>query len=464
MHFAPGAVPAARRVTGRSGRAPGAVARWVGAAVAASSLAFASACGIGGGDGADGLAAGDYTVVRPDGVRNSVVVNGNVGPVRSTSVTTGLQAPVEHVAVGVGDRVSPDQLLVEINSEAAERQLAQQQQEQANLQADAMDAVNEAQTQLNTVQSQINQGTYPAIAQAQASASQAQAAYNAAAEAGDAAQQEQAYAALQEAKAQVDAAWTQAANERDQLQRQVNSAWRKAESAGNAASDGSLEYQVQASTVYAPMGGLVTSVEAKEGDVPQGQLLTIADDSRLIVHTKVREADIPNIAKGNRVTFTSTATGDEEFEGTVSWISPVGTTGEPNPQTGKADNNVTFPVDVEVTGKKEGLLLGGSARAEIITEEDEGALAVPLDSVYDDGGTKKVLVLAAGQGERSGTVEERTVTTGSANDVDVAVTGGDLAEGDIVINWPDRFRDRIGQTVTVNDANFTSAAAARGQG
>ena len=46
------------------------------------------------------------------------------------------------------------------------------------------------------------------------------------------------------------------------------------------------------------------------------------------------------------------------------------------------------------------------------------------------------------------------MTTGASNDVDIAVTGGELKPGDIVINWPDEYTDRIGETVDIADPNF----------
>ncbi len=523
MVSVPGIDTSRDRTTARPGRKRGLGRAKAATALAVASLLFATACGAGGDEKKkNGLAAGDYTVVREDDVTNSIVVNGNISPARTMNLTTPLQTEVENVAVAAGDRVAADQFLLDMNSTAAEAQLAQQQQQQANAQADAVQAAEAAQAQLNAVRDQINRGTYPAIAQAQSAVNQAQAAYDAAvagqgAVAMDAsvnqikrfigdissggaphpapqpvpvpvpvpvpspeqqqliqqriveqeqaaqAQQQvatqlsvaQAEAALREAYAQLDVARTQAAQERDQLKRQAESAWRQAEMASNATGDGALEYQVQSATVYAPMGGLITSVDVKEGDVPQGKLLTIVDDSRLLIRTQVREVDMPSIKTGNRVTFTSTATGSKEYTGRVSWISPVGSAGEANPQGGQQANaSVMFPVDIEVTGDKEGLLLGGSTRAEIITEETPDSLSVPLDAVYDDAGTNKVLVLSTDEGDKRGTVEERTVETGAANEVDVAVTGGDLKQGDIVINWPDQYRDKLGDTVAVADPNF----------
>lgn len=274
-------------------------------------------------------------------------------------------------------------------------------------------------------------------------------------------------AAAQEAQASLSAARSQAEQERLQAQAQVDSAWRAADSAQTGDGDGTLEYQVQESTIYAPIAGVVTSVDVQEGDIPQGRVLSLADDSRLLIKADVREADVPNIAKGNTVNFTSTATGKKQYTGRVTRIAPAANSDSQNSAAaaaaamgqGKESDTVTFPVEIEVTGDTQGLLLGGTVRAEIITAESKNALNVPVDAVYDDGGQKKVLVLATGNdSDRSGKVEERTVETGTSNDVDVAVTGGDLKAGDIVINWPDDYRDRMGQKVEITDSGFDPSA------
>jgi len=275
---------------------------------------------------------------------------------------------------------------------------------------------------------------------------------------------EEASAALQDAKAALAAAQSAAAQEGNQLQAQLDSAIRQAETAQLGDGDGTLEYQVRESTIYAPMAGLVTSVDVREGDIPQGKLLTIADDSRLVIRTDVRESDVPNIKEGDRVEFTTAATGKKTFKGRVTRIAPASdsvASGNQNPMQGmpqqgnNKSNEVTFPVEIEVTGDKEGLLLGGSARAEIITAEAKDALNVPLDAVYGEDSDKKVLVLATDGGDAtSGTVEERSVKTGASNDVDIAVTSGELKPGDIVINWPEEYQDRVGENVEITDPNF----------
>ena len=89
---------------------------------------------------------------------------------------------------------------------------------------------------------------------------------------------------------------------------------------------------------------------------------------------------------------------------------------------------------------------------EIVTEEDRDHLSIPRDAVYDEN---KVLVLnRANQDATEGTIEERTVKTGVKNDTDISVTSGELKEGDVVIAWPEDFRGRVGETVTISDENF----------
>lgn len=519
-------------------------------AVVAASL-FLGSCGMpGGGDGGgeDGLAPGDYTIASAEGVRDSVVVNGKIAPIRAVSITSAVQSEVERIEVAPGDRVQAEQLLAEMNTEQLDRQLQIQERQQANAQAEAKQGVDQAQAQLDAFNASVANGTHPSIRAAQAQVNQAQAAYDAAVAANggvravtravrvatDMAGQvsswidqqvhgnggqapapapapgpapapvpvpapapgeqmpgypvelpmneadyspyagmstQEAYAALQEAQAELAAARSQVEQERIQLQGQVDSAWRAMENTELETGDGTLEYQVKEATIYSPINGLVTSVDVQEGDVPQGRILSIADDSRLLIRAEVREADVASIAKDNRVTFTSTATGKKEYAGRVTRISPAGNSGggggmDPAAMMGGGGgaggsdgSTVMFPVEIEVTGDKEGLLLGGSVRAEIITAETDKALNVPLDAVYEDGGKDKVLVLAAdGDDAGSGKVEEREVKTGTANDVDIAITGGDLKAGDIVINWPEEYRDRIGETVSITDPSFDPGA------
>ncbi|MDY5785480.1 efflux RND transporter periplasmic adaptor subunit, partial [Corynebacterium sp.] len=381
------------------------------AAVTATAL-FAAGCGIGGGSNgdADALAAGDYTIADVADVTNSVVLKGQIAPVRSLSITSPLQTKVTRLAVEVGDRVQADQFLVEMDTEELRRQIDQQEQQRAAAQAQLQAQPVSQRTQrtqgtsaptmvyasevravaLPAIAPDFGSNIFPAIErfvpglrhvlggpaaepaqpaphpgspaatqgvpgapsgqpdqpgqpnQPAQPGPQGQALSPAELEAAQAAQAQEAAAAQAQAQA-AQAAQAQLAQQQ-QLMAQ----------GATAGSDGMLEYQVQQSTIYAPMAGVVASVDVQEGDIPQGKILTIADDSRLLIRSEVREEDVSSIKPGDRVTFTSTATGDKEFSGRVGKIAPVGSASQRpdtgNSGSGSGSGSVMFPIEIEVEG------------------------------------------------------------------------------------------------------------------
>lgn len=235
----------------------------------------------------------------------------------------------------------------------------------------------------------------------------------------------------------------------------VDQAYRSAQAAQSASAQGSSQLQVDiaARDVRTPMSGIVTSVAAEEGKPAAGTLLTVADEGALLVRTEVKEIDVPQITVGDTVTVTTPTTGNREYRGTVRFVSPVAS---PGPAAGAeqpkdpGSRRATFPVEIEITGPVDGLRIGGTAKARIITDRETGVLAVPRDAVLGDNGVSYALVLAEQDGEHQ--VQRRQVRLGAANDIDVAVVDGELADGDRVITQPSEFQEFEGQDVAVDDA------------
>jgi len=488
--------------------------RKTGASIAiASTLFFATACGLGGGGGdkEDGasLGAGEYDVVAKEEVVNSIIVDGSIAPIRQAGISTTLQVPVEKIHVGVGDKVKQGQLLVTMDTSSIEREIDAQRQANEQLtsqgqgggEAVEMTAasnnvkrmVDDARKTIDDCIKQVLPGPAPAPQPAPApeekgpSREQIEKALNEAHEQGRAQGAQEAQDALQQ-QAQMGGGGAMPGqggmSEEEAMAQQQALAQQEAMAqggdmpGGGGADTSMLEHQVQEREVTSPINGVVTKIEAEEGSPAGGALMTIADTSRYLIKTTVRESDIANVKEGNRVTFTTPVTGDREFEGKVRRVAPMADGGEDGGaaaaaramqggpgsgggQNSKKDTGISFPVEIEVTGDTKGLRLGGSARVEIITEEDRDHLSIPRDAVYDEN---KVLVLnRANKDATEGTIEERTVKTGVKNDTDIAVTSGDLKEGDIVIAWPDDFRGRVGETLSINDENFGPASSGNGE-
>ena len=469
----------------------------------ASTLLFATACGFGGDDGngeMNDLGAGEYDVVAKEGVVNSIIVDGSIAPIRQAGISTTLQVPVEKIHVGVGDKVKQGQLLVTMDTSSIERELDAQRKANEQLMSQGQGAgepiemtaasshvkrmVDDARKTIDDCFKQILPGPAPAPAPAPApqqqgpSREQIEQALNEAHEQGRAQGAQEAQAALQQ-QAEMGGGMPGGMSQEEAMAQQMAQQQALAEQEamaqgggmpGGGADTSMLEYQMQDREVTSPINGVVTKIEAEEGSPAGGALMTVADTSRYLIKTSVRESDIADVKEGNRVTFTTPVTGDREFEGKVRRVAPMadgaddgGAAAAARAMQGGGENNkkdtgISFPVEIEVTGDTKGLRLGGSARVEIITEEDRDHLSIPRDAVYDDN---KVLVLNRSSDDATeGTIEERTVKTGVKNDTDIAVTGGDIKEGDVVIAWPEDFRDRVGETVTIADENFGPASSA----
>lgn len=165
--------------------------------------------------------------------------------------------------------------------------------------------------------------------------------------------------------------------------------------------------------VYAPITGLVTEVNAQEGNGYQattGALMTIQAVDIYEVSTQVDEYDITNVKLGQKVIIMTEATGDEELEGVVSFIAPTAT-----PITaGATSSAVTYKVNIDITSKNDKLMLGMSAKLNIITEEHKDILAVRYDAIEEDEQGNKVVYVVSDEDAKANQKKEDKTADGIA--------------------------------------------------
>lgn len=184
--------------------------------------------------------------------------------------------------------------------------------------------------------------------------------------------------------------------EAEQQLKQLQRGLQQAQAAANAgAAKGQqaiakLRADIGSARVTSPMNGIVTEISAKVGSAPQGALLTVEDNQNLVIKTAVKEKEVTKVAVGQQVTFKTPATGDKEYTGTVSFISPAAaSTASADPGTnpggdgGSGQSGVTFPVEIKVTGDISGLRLGSTAKAKVIVTGATNALAVPSGALLE---------------------------------------------------------------------------------
>ncbi|MCR5832055.1 MAG: efflux RND transporter periplasmic adaptor subunit, partial [Lachnospiraceae bacterium] len=148
--------------------------------------------------------------------------------------------------------------------------------------------------------------------------------------------------------------------------------------------------------VTAPISGLVTAVNAQEGNGYQattGALMTIQAVDVYEVTTQVDEYDINNVKIGQDVVIMTDATGDDEIKGKVTFVAPTATsassTGTATASAATTSSSSTFEVKIDILNKDERLKFGMSAKLNILVDTHENVLAVPYDAIEqkDDGDT-----------------------------------------------------------------------------
>lgn len=182
-------------------------------------------------------------------------------------------------------------------------------------------------------------------------------------------------------------------------------------------------------TITAPISGTVITKSVKAGDKISGggnsgavTLATIYDLSQVTFEMSVDELDVQSVEVGQTVVVTADAFENQTFSGKVTNISLASSN----------SNGVTnYPVTVTLD-EVGGLLPGMNVDGQIILEEAENALVIPVDSlmrgnkVYVKDDTVKEANGAVPAGFRSVEVE-----TGLINDDYVEIVSG-LSEGDVV--------------------------------
>ena len=371
---------------------------------------------------------------------------GTLYALESRTITRSLQgseqggAKINAINVEVGDHVSVGDVLVEFSKENVEKSIAEAQEDiGTQKQLDALNAEDEQRKYVYTYESAATSMKDAAqnVEDALKELYEACDAYGDAKRARDEAMEKEnwddvkasyeaqvanAYQAEQQAqkaydnavKAQADGGQGSASSVANSLS-EADSSYKKAQiTAGETVKK--LERQLNDSIdslddyiVYATIDGVVTEVNVSEGNTfVSGNVLTIQDDSGYKADVLVDEYDIPKVKKSYEekkangqnleVVVKTDATGDKEFKGHVTLISPTSTTttsfsstssGSGSSSGGTSSSGAAnYKVSIELDEIDESFMIGMSAKVAIIVNQSpENSLCVPYNCVKqtDDG-------------------------------------------------------------------------------
>lgn len=201
------------------------------------------------------------------------------------------------------------------------------------------------------------------------------------------------------------------------------------------------ESDLAETVITAPMDGIVVGepktagTMAVQGNSNPTVIMTIADLSRKQILAKVDETDIGSVRVGQKATFTVDTYTGRTFTATVSKISQTDVTNSWNTNSSNSSSSsssasvIYYYVVLDVDDPDNLLLPAMTARVEIVTDEKENALAVPISALKTDSTGSYVMVQLEGAGKDGIFQEKRYVTTGIYSDEYVEILDG-LSDGD----------------------------------
>ncbi|MGF1655844.1 MAG: efflux RND transporter periplasmic adaptor subunit [Verrucomicrobiales bacterium] len=187
-----------------------------------------------------------------------------------------------------------------------------------------------------------------------------------------------------------------------------------------------VEERLSKTKIGAPADGLVLQVNIVQGQVvveaasvnAGTTLLRMADLTNLIVRSHINQVDVALIGPGKHVKLMLPALPGIEMTGQITFIAPIAT----------VQNNIKgFAMETALLDPHERLRPGMTVDMEIVVEEAQEAVSIPIAAVFRNLSNSKVVFVQ----QEDGGFEERQVETGVSDLFHVEITSG-LEDGEVV--------------------------------
>jgi multidrug efflux pump subunit AcrA (membrane-fusion protein) len=255
---------------------------------------------------------------------------------------------------------------------------------------------------------------------------------------------ENAQIAYNKAKNSYDLTVTAVLDSLDTLKTQAQRARDRSDNTSAQVALQNLYDQLEEATITAPVDGTVTYENVMEGIAPTGVLFVIEDTADLLIKVGVSEYDVVNVTPDMKCEIIPNAMTDMTYDGVIRKIAPAAS----KAATGDDAGSGSFEATVAVTSRDTALLIGMTARINIITEEKKDILAVSSDIIASDDGGSYVFKAVENAGVY--TAKKVYVETGMETSFYVEitpVTANEIEDGDLLLTRPQSITE--GQTVTV---------------
>ena len=336
-------------------------------------------------------------------IESSVAAIGTLQPVRSVDVGAQVSGQITRIHVAAGDTVQKGQLLAEIDASVL------------------VATVESGQAQIASLRAQLDDAQAQAELAGQQHSRQQQMARE------ESTRQED----VQTAAATLRSARAKVAQHEATIRQTI---------ASLRADEARLGY----TRIYAPIAGVVTGIDVKEGQTLNATyqtptVLRIADLSRMMVWTDVSEADIRHVKAGQTAYFTTLGGDQRRWAGTVRQVLPAppvqsgaNASGGSGVAAAPVMKAVQYTVLFDVDNSDGALMPQMTAQVTVVVAAAKGVLTAPLTAFKPgaDPDSHEVRLLAEQAPDQ--VVEVRRVRLGVKDRLQAEVREG-LKEGDRVI-------------------------------
>jgi HlyD family secretion protein len=247
----------------------------------------------------------------------------------------------------------------------------------------------------------------------------------------------------------------------EELQKELNIAKLRIESTeaslvGGHALLQEARQELAKSVFVAPMDGLVVNVSIKVGEtvvagttnIIGSELMTVADPASMKASLRVDEADIANVELGQRVNIYAAADQEQRISGIVSKIGVRAAAANTTSNAG-----LVVMIKVDLAGDIQHLRSGMSCRAEIVEQQIDTAVVVPVSAIATQNEQQPFLwVIEQGKARR------QLVELGLATDTEQQILAG-VSAGQQVITGPSRTTSLLREGTAVQSMQTTSGGS-----
>ena len=200
-----------------------------------------------------------------------------------------------------------------------------------------------------------------------------------------------------------------------------------------------LEYAV----VTAPCDGVITAVNAEEGVTAAGALFVIEDLNNLRVAASVGEYDVPFVEEGMSAVIRCDAVDGVEYDGKITSVAPTAV-------ASATSSGVNYKIEADIDGEDGKILVGMSAKLNILSDKKENALTVTYDALTTDENGNDAVYIA--EKDENGVYHAKLVTVeiGLETDYEIEIISDQISVGTLVLTDTTMISD--GDVVMINEA------------